>query len=156
MCPDFISGSDDVLTPKWLSSFGSTTGQTTEQAYDEIRLRHTNMQTYLALENDAAGSRATIEARQAGPHPELVIKPSEPIDAAVKRWRGIIKGDRAKLQMALGSRKPRDGFLNLHRDLVIALRDHACLAWGAMDLGGSSSGDMMHVVRGRGTRTPRI
>jgi hypothetical protein len=41
-------------------------------------------------------------------------------------------------------RDPLKGFLNLDRDLVIALRDHACLVWGAVDLGPSSSGDIMH------------
>ncbi len=41
-------------------------------------------------------------------------------------------------------RDPLKGFLNLDRDLVIALRDHACLIWGAVDLGPSSSGDIMH------------
>ena len=44
-------------------------------------------------------------------------------------------------------RQPRDplkGFLNLDRDLVIALRDHACLIWGAVDMGSNSSGDVMH------------
>jgi hypothetical protein len=41
-------------------------------------------------------------------------------------------------------RDPRKGFLNLDRDLVIALRDHACLIWGAVDLGTRASGDIMH------------
>ena len=41
-------------------------------------------------------------------------------------------------------RDPLKGFLNLDRDLVIALRDHACLIWGAVDMGSNSSGDVMH------------
>jgi uncharacterized protein YcbK (DUF882 family) len=41
-------------------------------------------------------------------------------------------------------RDPRLGFLNLDRDLVIALRDRACLAWGAVDFGAGASGDIMH------------
>jgi hypothetical protein len=44
----------------------------------------------------------------------------------------------------LWGRKPQNGFLSLQRDLVIALRDHACLAWGACDFGKSASGDVMH------------
>jgi hypothetical protein len=27
---------------------------------------------------------------------------------------------------------------------MIALRDHGCLAWGAIDFGPSASGDLMH------------
>jgi hypothetical protein len=41
-------------------------------------------------------------------------------------------------------RDPANGFLNLQKDLVIALRDHACLAWGAVDFGPNASGDVMH------------
>ena len=41
------------------------------------------------------------------------------------------------------SRNPVNGFLNLDRDLVYALRQVAGLAWGAIDFGGGS-GDIMH------------
>jgi hypothetical protein len=37
-----------------------------------------------------------------------------------------------------------NGFLNLHPDLVFALRQIALLAWGAIDLGPNASGDIMH------------
>jgi hypothetical protein len=40
-------------------------------------------------------------------------------------------------------RDPLNGFLNLHSDLVFALRQHAQLAWGAIDFG-LNSGDIMH------------
>jgi hypothetical protein len=40
-------------------------------------------------------------------------------------------------------RDPLNGFLNLHGDLVFALRQHAQLAWGAIDFG-LNSGDIMH------------
>ena len=43
-----------------------------------------------------------------------------------------------------GGRNPLDGFLNLHRDLVYALRQIAGLAWGAIDFGPYASGDIMH------------
>jgi len=36
------------------------------------------------------------------------------------------------------------GFLNLPRELVVALRDKGYLAWGAMDFGARDSGDVMH------------
>lgn len=56
--------------------------------------------------------------------------------------------DRSALETGvfLGSvaRDPRNGFLNLDEDLVIALRDQACLVWGAVDFGPKASGDIMH------------
>jgi hypothetical protein len=42
------------------------------------------------------------------------------------------------------NRDPLNGFLNLHADLVFALRQTALLAWGAIDFGPSASGDVMH------------
>ena len=42
------------------------------------------------------------------------------------------------------ARDPRQGFLNLDKDLVIALRDRACLVWGAVDFGPRANGDIMH------------
>ena len=139
-----IAGTDEILTPAWLHSLGADSSRTTASAYDEVQLRHANLLNYLSLENDAGGLRAAIERASQRPHPELVVKPRETVDQAVLRWRATIRTDRARLQHALGSRRPANGFLNLHRDLVVALRDHGCLAWGAIDLGSRSSGDMMH------------
>lgn len=44
------------------------------------------------------------------------------------------------------NRSPNRGFLNLRKELVVALRDKAGLAWGAVDLGTGTAGngDMMH------------
>lgn len=42
------------------------------------------------------------------------------------------------------TRNPLSGFLNLHPDLVYALRQIALLAWGAVDFGPYASGDIMH------------
>ena len=50
--------------------------------------------------------------------------------------RGVFKGSQ--------ERDPLKGFLNMDRDLVIALRDHACLVWGAVDFGPGANGDIMH------------
>ena len=41
-------------------------------------------------------------------------------------------------------KNPLNGFLNLHADLVYALRQIAGLAWGAVDFGPRASGDIMH------------
>ena len=49
-----------------------------------------------------------------------------------------------KASYTFGGRDPKDGFLNLHQDLVYALREVALLAWGAMDFGPRASGDIMH------------
>ena len=38
----------------------------------------------------------------------------------------------------------RNGFMDLARDLVLVLREYACLAWGAVDFGPGESGDIMH------------
>jgi hypothetical protein len=45
---------------------------------------------------------------------------------------------------SFANRDPLDGFLNLHLDLVYALRQIAGLAWGAIDFGPRASGDIMH------------
>jgi len=42
------------------------------------------------------------------------------------------------------NREPLNGFLNLHADLVFALRQQTLLAWGAIDFGPRASGDVMH------------
>lgn len=49
-----------------------------------------------------------------------------------------------KKSQTFGNRNPLDGFLNLHPDLVYALRQIAGLAWGAIDFGPNASGDIMH------------
>jgi hypothetical protein len=49
-----------------------------------------------------------------------------------------------KNSATFSNRNPLHGFLNLHVDLVVALRHRALLAWGATDFGGSQSGDVMH------------
>jgi hypothetical protein len=140
-----LSGAEDTVTPKWLASLGSESGRSTESAHIEIQKQHTALQVYLSLEKDTEGLKTAIHRGSLGVRPDLVIRRGEAIDAAVRRWRGIIKSDRARLQHAVGgNRKPETGFLNLDRNLVIALRDHGCLAWGAIDLGRIESGDMMH------------
>jgi hypothetical protein len=140
-----LEGKDETITPQWLSSLGADPGRTTESAYLEILKRQANLQKYLSLEHHSDQLKSAIQTRIAGADGNRFLKPGEDIDAAADRWRGIIRNDRAKLQHAFGrQREPAAGFMNLHRHLVIALRDHGCLAWGAIDLGRSQSGDMMH------------
>ena len=140
-----LSGTEEVVTPGWLHSLSAQPSQTTTSAYQELMQRQRNLQAYLALEHDSAGLRAAIEKQRQGPRPQSVIKQAESVEAAAKRWRAAIESDRGKLQHAFGSkRSPGAGFLNFHHDLVVALRDHGCLAWGAIDLGANANGDMMH------------
>lgn len=49
-----------------------------------------------------------------------------------------------KNSASFSGRDPLKGFLNLHPDLVYALREVAGLAWGAIDFGPRASGDIMH------------
>ena len=49
-----------------------------------------------------------------------------------------------KNSQTFGNRNPLNGFLNLHPDLIYALRQIAGLAWGAIDFGPRASGDIMH------------
>jgi hypothetical protein len=140
-----LSGTEEVLTSRWLASLGADPSHSTEAAYNQIQQRHMSFQVYLSLENDAESLKTAIHRGSQGLRPERVIDRGETIDAAAKRWCRIIKGDRVNLQFAFGAnRVPSAGFLNLERDLVVALRDHGCLAWGAIDLGPNQSGDMMH------------
>lgn len=63
--------------------------------------------------------------------------------AAIDDWIRVIEYDRNEWP----NRGPNDtvrGFMNLRRELVVALRDHGGLQWGACDLGETQSGDMMH------------
>ncbi len=140
-----LAGTDETLTSRWLSRLGSDPGRTTESAFGEIQLRHARFVEYVGLARQPDRLRTILEGRARGASPEMVIDRNETLDAAVRRWRGIITNDRALLQDALGSnRSAAAGFMNLHRDLVVALRDHGCLAWGAIDLGPNACGDMMH------------
>jgi hypothetical protein len=49
-----------------------------------------------------------------------------------------------KASATFSKRDPLQGFLNLHPDLVFALREKAGLAWGAVDFGPLACGDIMH------------
>jgi len=49
-----------------------------------------------------------------------------------------------KKSQSFADRNPLNGFLNLHQDLVYALRQVGGLAWGAIDFGPRASGDIMH------------
>jgi hypothetical protein len=88
--------------------------------------------------------RDTLQARRATAH---VWQRGESLDDAAHRWEQTIHSDLSKLERQAGfhpNHDPRRGFIDLPTDLVVALRDGACLAWGAVDFGDEASGDVMH------------
>ena len=66
-----------------------------------------------------------------------------------EEFKRLLQNNRSELSYwrssaTFDNRDPLNGFLNLHADLVFALRQIALLAWGAIDFGASASGDVMH------------
>ena len=76
------------------------------------------------------------------------FKPDDSLAAAASRWTRVIQTDFDDFANAVSrgdnKNEVRHGFMDLARDLVIALRDEACLCWGAVDFGPAASGDIMH------------
>lgn len=134
--------------PAYFSSLGTNPALSTGQIWDELHQRHTELVNYFQLGQDFAALKAALLAGQARGTADLT-HPGESADEAVTRWQSQIAQDRQALTAPDGDftrRDPGKGFLTHDRDLVIALRDHGCLAWGAVDQGpgGRGSGDMMH------------
>ncbi|MFW2231192.1 hypothetical protein [Rhizobium sp. CRRU65] len=117
----------------------------TAEIYDFLWSLDRSFRTYLTLHDDAEELRHVIDAHHksgtAG-----IFNPGETVEQATNRWHRQIESDLADLNGHDGfvGRNPRNGFLNLEKDLVVALRDVGCLAWGASDFGPGQSGDMMH------------
>ena len=142
---------------RFLHDLGADPTGTTAAIFDTLAQRNRDFRDYLALAlpANAAGLEAVLQRRRAGGTAGVFARPTESIADAARRWRTHIQHDLGQMR-AVGSpffpdehTTPRDpllGFLNLDRDLVIALRDTACLAWGAVDFGHGplSSGDIMH------------
>jgi hypothetical protein len=142
-----VAGIVEKISTRSLRDLGQS-GKSTSDIHSILSQCNEWLRTYFSV--DGPGLRALIDARVAD-GTSGVVKRGETIAKAVTRWRGLIRADEKALQKGSFSAdgKPRSvkrGFLSLHKDLVVALRDHACLAWGAVDLGGGDhgSGDMMH------------
>lgn len=139
-----VSGVTVDLTAAFLDGLRS---RTTGDVYDVLASRNGDLKAYLTAADDLDAIRRHLAARRAA-GTAGVVNPGESTDAAAARWRAAIRADLARLRAADSNfapgRDPTRGFLNLHRDLVIALRDAAGLAWGAVDFGASESGDVMH------------
>jgi hypothetical protein len=76
------------------------------------------------------------------------FRPDESLAAAATRWTRVVQNDfndfAAAVSRGGNQNEIRHGFMDLARDLVIALRDEGCLGWGAVDFGPAASGDVMH------------
>jgi hypothetical protein len=134
--------------PDYFHLLGSDPARSTGDVWDELHRRHSEFVTYLGLARDNSALRAALQAGQQRGTAGL-IEQGESLDQAVSRWKTRITAERESLGGANGDfigRNPEHGFLAHKRDLVIALRDHGCLAWGAVDQGPGErgSGDVMH------------
>jgi len=134
--------------PEYFSALGSDPARSTGQVFDELHQRNTELIAYFQLGQDSAALAAALRTGQARGTAGLV-GPGERIEEASARWHTQIQDDRKALAADGGDfvgRDPGNGFLAHRRDLVIALREHGCLSWGAVDQGpqAQGSGDIMH------------
>ncbi|HEY3744432.1 MAG TPA: M15 family metallopeptidase [Bryobacteraceae bacterium] len=146
-----ISGVTSTFNSAFLDGLASNTTLTTRQIHQVLSQRNSELMAYLALgQNDGLLMNALAAAQTRAKPAGLFLNGESLKDAAI-RWRRQIRTDLATLSnekstfwMDDSSRDPLRGFLDLNVDLVFALRDKACLAWGATDFGPGASGDMMH------------
>jgi murein DD-endopeptidase MepM/ murein hydrolase activator NlpD len=134
-----ISGWTGRVDAAYLHGLGSG-GRSTTSVYDELKRRSDDLRQYLGLAGNPTALATALAARRAAGTPGSYT------DAAA--WSQQIAADLRTLTNSGGNfgqrRNPRLGFLGLHRDLVVALRDAACMTWGAIDFGRRYSGDIMH------------
>ena len=146
-----ISGKEIKFTPAYLNSLAAepdpSTGRirSTGEIYDALAKRDKEFREYLQFATDINALKKKLQERVDQGTANVFQSDQEKKDltAAAKRWQDKIQKHLKSLKPYFGSRNPLHGFLNLNRDLVIALREQACLAWGAVDFGGAS-GDIMH------------
>ncbi len=137
---------------EYLSALGTDTTLTTGAIWDVLHRRNAKLIAYLGLDDTALRSR--LVDRPVG-DTASVLRAGETVDDALRRWCSDIDRDRRALSTGdfIGHTAPTKGFLSHPRNLVVALRDHGCLAWGAVDFGPAfqGSGDIMHFdARGDG------
>ncbi|CAN5916772.1 hypothetical protein BH11MYX4_BH11MYX4_11120 [soil metagenome] len=132
-----VEGTARKLTVTALDKLGSEVGSTTRRAYAELRRFDETLKTYFGLATDRAALGALMSQRG---DPLRQHFGATTVEAVAK----IIRDDNEQADAYYRhQRKARDGFLPLPLDLVVAMRDRACLAWGAIDFG-RGCGDMMH------------
>lgn len=143
---------DHDTVQEFMHDLGADATLTTAALFDSLAQRDRDFRAYLALPANPAGLVAALRQRRADGTAGVFVKPDEIVEDAAQRWRSVIQSDCESMTAKASpfhtgtTRDPLLGFLNLDRDLVIALRDTACLAWGAVDIGPGKDGcgDMMH------------
>ncbi|NEW75548.1 hypothetical protein [Streptomyces rhizosphaericus] len=148
-----LLGSDPIDadgSAAFLHRLGTNPSLTTRQIHQTLTRRNTDFHDYLTLRNAPDELRRVLAQRwsaqdwNAFQPGERQAGEAQGVAAAASRWLKTIQDDHRALRDNFDKREPADGFLNLHEDLVVALRDKACLCWGAVDIGPRESGDMMH------------
>ena len=156
-----LTGLGEPLSPS--VSWARHGGQgSTDALYTYFDASNRALQQYLAAaENPAqisqwitAGNlrRALTPPREV---PAAALRADELRQADATAWQAAIRADLAATHGAgarrsnwwmsgAGRQRSALGFMNLDRDLVVALRDIGGLAWGASDFGGGANGDFMH------------
>jgi hypothetical protein len=141
-----------TTSQRFMHDLGADATLTTAAIFDILAQRNRDFRDYLALSANAGGLTAVLQRRRAEGTAGVFATATESIADAAQRWRIDIQNDLRNMRAQASpfrsgtTRDPLLGFLNLDRDLVIALRDTACLAWGAVDIGSGAdgSGDVMH------------
>jgi hypothetical protein len=141
------SGANAGISARWLHNL-ATTQRETAKVHKALAEWSQWLEQYFAL----AGNPKRIEGLL--PVANVVypdggwFKSNETLADAAVRWSRSIRTDFDDFATAVARAGNKDqvrhGFMDLARDLVMALRDDACLGWGAVDFGPAASGDVMH------------
>jgi hypothetical protein len=149
-----MKGQSGVVNASWLSGLSV---KTTTEIYATLKDLDDALVDYLALDGNPAGISAQLQRLTALAQATGALQGQSPGDAA-SRWLSEIRNDKKNLTGTVGvvptnfrmgsaltglPRDPTKGFLTLSKELVLTLRDKACLAWGAVDFG-PWSGDFQH------------
>jgi hypothetical protein len=140
--------SERGITARYLSNLGIA-HRDTEKIHKILGDWSRWLGEYFALAEDAKRLQSLLPLANAIYPDAGWFKPGESLAAAATRWTRVVRADFDDFAVAVsrggtGKNEVRQGFMDLARDLVIALRDEACLGWGAVDFGPAASGDVMH------------
>lgn len=155
----WLMGSGTPVTPaeshRRAGSRSSASGlgepQSTESIWQYFHDANQSTLDYLALGGDREAVASRLQRLgEIPPMPDSEYLPVEyPLERlrkgspAIDDWMQVIEQDKRTWPNRAANGTAR-GFMNLSRELVMALRDHGGLQWGACDLGENQSGDMMH------------
>lgn len=149
--------------PAYFSSLGTNEALSTAEIHRILTRRNDDFRRYLGLQGRQRAIAELLRTIHVDGTRGVFAPGDETVEAAARRLDRVIRADLRSMRAPEspfriaggGLRDPRAGFLDLPVELVVALRDAGCLAWGAVDLGAMASGDMMHFdlrVSGLGAR----